>query len=343
VLKIAKEGLKLPEGERGPYFREQSRILASMIDPGNNLGLYEQIVNDRGNNFSDKYIQSRIKMLEDIPNESLDTAEADRAWKYLAAMGELNQTEFAPKTLRHFAGVTQDDALRHEALGRMVYNAEDSPFSDANARKERKEFEDLEISTMNFHDIKDRLEQVGEETPSAMGLSGWAARSVNEVKSAAANFATMTFTNKEGKKERLFDPSTLDMDSYDWDDISFESAGMKANIFQAAIVYAGAIGLGEGRALSDKDLQLAINTVGGSTNSLGQLKSRLKETSRALVGNLENTAKVRSRRTGNIGTYYEGWKWAREPREPTSEVIRPDDIPEAEWAVMPPEDRALFQ
>ncbi|GJM17469.1 MAG: hypothetical protein DHS20C13_27960 [Thermodesulfobacteriota bacterium] len=144
--------------------------------------------------------------------------------------------------------------------------------------KERKEVKDLRVKTRRFLSQSNKVLASVKNNSKQLGVVGALARVGGEIKSTVQNFA-----NANG-----IDMSEVsrDINSYDYGDLAAESAGFKTQLFSVALLFASASGLGEGRALTDKDVQRAIDNIGGSTNDPNQLISRIQSVQETLVDNV---------------------------------------------------------
>jgi len=97
----------------------------------------------------------------------LDTAEVNLAWKSLAATGKLG-SEFSAKTRKHMGGVTQEEALKREEVGKAgLYEPKPLPTKAQNLGI-NKTWQELDSHIDNLDTMVADLE----EDPSLAGLPG---------------------------------------------------------------------------------------------------------------------------------------------------------------------------
>lgn len=169
--------------------------------------------------------------------------------------------------------------------------------------KARADYINKEISARKFVSLSnkmiDRLADAGEANPK-LGITGAIAKFGDEIAATWRNLQALGISVEEG--------TSMNLDDYDLgkiETLASENAAFKTNVLSLALIYASAAGLGEGRALTDKDLQRAINAIGGSTNSAAQFRARNRE----LQDFLDMGLRVESRVRG-----YEGYESIIEQR-----------------------------
>ena len=128
--------------------------------------------------------------------------------------------------------------------------------------KEIQEFRASKRATKTFLAEAEKIKAVA--TPEALGAVGGVARFADNV--AAQTAGVLRAFNKTA-------PADLSPDRIV--ELAGKSAGMQTALFNLALQYAAAIGLGEGRALTDADITRALKAIGAKDASPNQLASRL--------------------------------------------------------------------
>lgn len=127
------------------------------------------------------------------------------------------------------------------------------------------------------------------------------------------------------------------VESFDFpgiDDSAINARLIKSAILDLAIVKAKAIGLGEGRALSDRDLQLQINTISGGFGDPAQFLANLDQAVVNLAEDLEqNQRTIQQDTVFNVRDLVDLTPFEQrvlEPATPTADPQSVDDIAEGE-------------
>jgi len=143
--------------------------------------------------------------------------------------------------------------------------------------KARDRFINKTVKARQFVKLSNRVMENVAKNASQLGVVGAIARIGDEVKSVAKNIGSEFGIDVTGVSNNIGD--------YEFGSLASESAAFKTNTLSLALIFASASGLGEGRALTNKDVQRAIDAIGASTNSPDQLFSRM----RAIQQNLHDS------------------------------------------------------
>ena len=172
----------------------------------------------------------------------------------------------------------------------------DSPGGFGKDKKAKRDFNALQVSTMNTIDTIDdaigRLEANPDAFTQVADLSGLASGIATEVE---AGFAAMGMG---------IPASVMDINSYSttFEKLGIEGAQAQGVMFDLSLAYAGAIGLGEGRALTEKDVERALRRVGAGGMKTAKTRRALMQDVRKVVArNFKNTYEV-----WNDGEKYSG-------------------------------------
>ena len=163
-------------------------------------------------------------------------------------------------------------------------------------KKAKRDFNALKVSTMNTIDTIDdaigRLEANPDAFTQVADLVGLAGGIATEVE---AGFAAMGMA---------IPASVMDLNSYSttFEKLGIEGAQAQGVMFDLSLAYAGAIGLGEGRALTEKDVERALKRVGAGGMKTAKTRRALMQDVRKVVArNFKNTYEV-----WNDGEKYSG-------------------------------------
>lgn len=120
-----------------------------------------------------------------------------------------------------------------------------------------------------------------------IGVTGAIARLGDEIKSAAQNLVSLGVDTSEISNE---------LKDYDFGSLASESAEFKTNALTLALIFASATGLGEGRSLTNQDVQRSLDSIGASTNSPEQLRSKLMASQK----NIDRALQIEAKHRGNL-------------------------------------------
>ena len=154
-------------------------------------------------------------------------------------------------------------------------------------KKAKRDFNSLKISTMNTIDTIDdaigRLEANPDAFTQVADLVGLAGGIATEVE---AGFAAAGLT---------LPATVMDLNSYSstFEKLGIEGAQAQGVMFDLSLAYAGAIGLGEGRALTEKDVERALKRVGaGGMKNAKTRRALMKDVRKVVARNFKNTYEV---------------------------------------------------
>ena len=165
-------------------------------------------------------------------------------------------------------------------------------------KKAKRDFNAFQISTMNTLDTVDdaisRLEANPDAFTQVADMAGLASGIATEVE---AGFAAMGMAV----------PATvMDINSYSstFEKLGIEGAQAQGVMFDLSLAYAGAIGLGEGRALTEKDVERALKRVGaGGMKTAKTRRALMQDVRKVIARNFKNTYEVwhDEKYTGDLG------------------------------------------
>jgi hypothetical protein len=168
----------------------------------------------------------------------------------------------------------------------------DFPLTKSQAGEARNKFIDKTIQARKFTKLSNQVMQNIGENASQLGVVGAIARMGDEVKSIAKNVGSEFGIETSGISKNIGD--------YEFGTLAPQSAAFKTNALSLALIFASASGLGEGRALTNKDVQRAIDAIGASTNSPEQLFARMGAIQQNLQDSLQIEAEERGFEFGGI-------------------------------------------
>ena len=154
------------------------------------------------------------------------------------------------------------------------------------------EFQNRTVAARRFAKLSNSVLKGVEKRAGQIGVVGAITRMGDELQSIASNVSTEFGVDVSEVSENIED--------YNLGGLANASAEFQTNMFSLALIFASASGLGEGRALTDKDVQRAIDAIGGGTNSFGQLSSRLRAIQTNMLDDLTITADVKKFEFGGI-------------------------------------------
>ena len=293
----------LPEEERQDAAVRMSSEMAGRIDPTGRLGIEMMLVQGakEGDYTAGGMKEARQEWDVIDPPGELDTAEVNLAWKSLASTGKMGG-EFTQKTKNHLKGVTQKEAQAREEVGKAgIYELKPlSHGTDTQKGAQEEAFRVKEVAGKMLFHVYDKLEKVlttKDNAGATMGLLGTLNRFGGEVSAFYSAIAA------EAKASGIqgFDDDVKNADIEDFqlsDEIrnyAAQSAANKSNLLTLGLLYASATGMGQGRALTDRDLQRALTAIGDGTGDIDQFIARMNENKDNINQKLVYEASIYSR------------------------------------------------
>lgn len=226
-----------------------------------------------------------------------------------AATGKQTTTEFERLLATSDKSEAEKDLIREQRLAKLtagsgfaiavgadgevtMVSGGGGELTKAQKGKARNAFINKTIQARKFVKLSNRVMQSVGENASQLGVVGAIARLGDEVKSIAKNVSSEFGVDVSGVSNNAGD--------YNFGSLASESAAFKTNALSLALIFASASGLGEGRALTNKDVQRAIDAIGASTNSPEQLISRIGAVQQNLQESLQIEAEERKYEFGGI-------------------------------------------
>src|SRR3990167_3099000 len=193
----------------------------------------------------------------------------------------------------------------------------------AHASKALAEFKTRRVNARKFINLSNSVMDSVSGNATQLGVTGAIARVADEVKSVAQNIGN----------EFKIDTSEVSksIDDYDFGSLPAQSAKFKTDTLTLALIFAVATGLGEGRSLTNQDVQRSIDSIGASTNSPSQFIARIK----TIQKNMDAALRIES---DEWGYEYEGIPELRDKPETTSSM--PAGWDPEDWKYLTAEEQA---
>jgi hypothetical protein len=155
---------------------------------------------------------------------------------------------------------------------------------------EEKRFDELakdRTNTETLLNMVDTLKEQISNEPTTIGWSGALTRFADSLRAQVGGVSNFLFPNDP--------PDLLNVEKYDFSKLTsmaVRSAKAKSAITSLAYFYASTVFRQEGRGLSDKDMQKAIDAIGGATGSTEQLMGVLDQVQEMAISNYESKKRV---------------------------------------------------
>lgn len=215
-------------------------------------------------------------------------------------------------------------AISIDKDGEVTISEEGMPgLTASQAGKQVAEYRDQRIATRRLVGLSNEMIESAEERPAELGFTGWVARKGDEAVSVFQNV----------KSEYGLDTSDVSrsLEDYNFKELAGESAEVKTNALNLALLFATTSGLAKGGRMSDKDVQLALDAIGAGTNSVAQMRSRLRAIQDDAIRGLKITAEET-----------EGLEWIEIP-EYQAEIERPKTlVDEKTWDLLTYKEKKEF-
>ncbi len=269
---MARQGRELPIEERKSFFDRAGPAILQKHDQLGNLGLaglWDEVTEEE---IQDSFLDEKIQVL----GVTSPTKEAGTEFERLLATVDLDEEQksgLRKQRLAKFASADPNTlVIAFDENGNPIVSMGGADeLTKVQAGKAKAAFIDKRIESRKFHSLGKRVLKNAREQPAQLGVTGWAGRTIGDVKAIARNL---------GLSSELEEIS-MDFDDYNFGSLAASSAAYKTNALTLGVMWALATGIGKGR-MSDKDVQHGITAVGGGTQDIEQLEARLTQVFRTL-------------------------------------------------------------
>ena len=284
-----------------------------------------------------KQSQDRIKTLDSRAFD-LETKDTRTLRKFIGPDGERNIWEMKDGTFLTLdgqpfnpqgglivpPGTKSGQSLMIETPdGTVIMQGEAGDLTKSQQGKQKMDFTDKRIATRQFVELSNKVIEGALETPEKLGFTGFVSRIAGEVKGIASNISKLGIDTSEVSK---------DIESFNFGNLAGQSAEFKNDVLNLALIFVAGSALGKGGRVSDKDVQIAIDNIGASTNDVNQLVARLSAQQQTLVNGLKIEADEKKIPWEDIPL--------KDFKRTTPDV--PEGIDPKDWEFMTPEERKLF-
>jgi hypothetical protein len=156
----------------------------------------------------------------------------------------------------------------------------------SDASKLLKEFDTEKVNFNRVQSLKNRILDQVKNNSTQLGVVGAIAELGEEARSSIYNAIDATGVDLKTLTKKSIDDYVLPKS------LAAASATTKTNLFSLALLYASMIGLGEGRSLTDTDVERAIDALGAGSNSFEILNAKLNAIEQIGYDGLAARAKV---------------------------------------------------
>jgi hypothetical protein len=163
---------------------------------------------------------------------------------------------------------------------------EELGLTPSDASKLLKEFDTEKVNFNRVQSLKNRILDQVKNNSTQLGVVGAIAELGEEARSSIYNAIDATGVDLKTLTKKSIDDYVLPKS------LAAASATTKTNLFSLALLYASMIGLGEGRSLTDTDVERAIDALGAGSNSFEILNAKLNAIEQIGYDGLAARAKV---------------------------------------------------
>jgi len=209
-----------------------------------------------------------MKLLEPVSGEKTTTitklqTRRDTLEKQLSSETDKNKKNGIQRSINEIQKRIDKET---SIVGRTEFDK--SELTNSQRGKAVQNFTDKKVASRKFVTLSNKIIDGVKNNAAKLGVVGAISRIAGEVKSIAQNISSQFGVDTS--------EISREIDDYNFGNLASASAEFKTDTLTLALIFASATGLGEGRALTNKDVQRAIDAIGASTNDAGQLIARMK-------------------------------------------------------------------
>ena len=157
-------------------------------------------------------------------------------------------------------------------------------------------FKENKAVVMKYNSLANKIISGLKKNPTTAGLSGTLQRLAGSIKSQAKNLGMLTGLNAE-EYDKIANKENYDLSVFKIPKgiSGAAAAAYQTNMFTLALMYAGASGLGEGKALSDADVKNAMRAIGADSQDPEAVIAKIQTSGMNLIENFRIDQSVEGR------------------------------------------------